>query len=67
MSDIEKIMKKIEDGRQFRRNDLHPEFRAFESETGDMIVEGHATTFDEEYLLQRLYIQIHGSNRQPCF
>lgn len=51
MSEIDKILKKIEDGRQFRRNDLHPEFRAFESETGDMIVEGHATTFDEEYLL----------------
>lgn len=51
MSDMEKILKKIEDGRQFRRNDLHPEFRAFESETGDLIVEGHATTFNEEYVL----------------
>lgn len=49
----EKILKKIEDGRQFRRNDLHPEFRALDQEEGseDMVVEGHATTFDEEYLL----------------
>ena len=48
---IEKILKKIEAGRQFRRNDLHPEFRALDREAngGDMIVEGHATTFDEEY------------------
>lgn len=49
----DKILKKIEDGRQFRRNDLHPEFRALDQEVDseDMIVEGHATTFDEEYLL----------------
>lgn len=48
---IEKILKKIDSGRQFRRNDLHPEFRALDKEAngGDMIVEGHATTFDEEY------------------
>jgi HK97 family phage prohead protease len=48
---LEKILKKIESGRQFRRNDLHPEFRALDKEAngGDMIVEGHATTFDEEY------------------
>lgn len=48
---LEKILKKIESGRQFRRNDLHPEFRALDREAngGDMIVEGHATTFDEEY------------------
>lgn len=50
---LEKILKKIEAGRQFRRNDLHPEFRALDldSNGGNMIVEGHATTFDEEYEL----------------
>lgn len=50
---LEKILKKIEAGRQFRRNDLHPEFRALDLEEngGNMIVEGHATTFDEEYEL----------------
>lgn len=50
----EKILKKIEDGRQFRRNDLMPEIRTVQdSETGEesMIIEGHATTFDQEYLL----------------
>lgn len=51
--DLEKILAKIDQGRQFRRNDLHPEFRALDREenNGDMIVEGHATTFDEEYEL----------------
>lgn len=50
---LEKILKKIEAGRQFRRNDLHPEFRALDLDAngGNMIVEGHATTFDEEYEL----------------
>lgn len=48
---LEKILKKIEAGRQFRRNDLHPEFRALDLDGGNMIVEGHATTFDEEYEL----------------
>lgn len=53
MPDLEKILKKIESGRQFRRNDLHPEFRALDMSENDnqMIVEGHATTFDEEYEL----------------
>ena len=53
MPDLEKILKKIESGRQFRRNDLHPEFRALEMSENDnqMIVEGHATTFNEEYEL----------------
>ena len=53
MPDLEKILKKIESGRQFRRNDLHPEFRALDMAANDnqMIVEGHATTFDEEYEL----------------
>lgn len=50
-NELEKILAKIDQGRQFRRNDLHPEFRALDTEAngGDMIVEGHATTFDEEY------------------
>ena len=50
---LEKLIKKIESGRQFRRNDWKPELRALD-DTGNgnsMIVEGHATTFDEEYLL----------------
>lgn len=53
MPDLEKILKKIESGRQFRRNDLHPEFRALDMSENDnqMIVEGHATTFNEEYEL----------------
>lgn len=53
MPDLEKILKKIESGRQFRRNDLHPEFRALDmsENNNQMIVEGHATTFDEEYEL----------------
>ena len=48
---LQKILQKIEAGRQFRRNDLHPEFRALDKDAngGEMIVEGHATTFDEEY------------------
>lgn len=50
---IEKILKKIKAGRQFRRNDIRPEFRALDidANNGNMIVEGHATTFDEEYEL----------------
>lgn len=55
MERVEKILKKIEDGRQFRRNDIHPEFRTLTSETGELIVEGHATTFDEEYTLGEFY------------
>ena len=50
----EKILKKIEEGRQFRRNDMAPEIRAVQDpDTGEdtMVIEGHATTFDEEYLL----------------
>lgn len=52
-AELEKILAKIDQGRQFRRNDLHPEFRALDRDqnNGDMIVEGHATTFDEEYEL----------------
>jgi HK97 family phage prohead protease len=52
-ANLEKILAKIDQGRQFRRNDLHPEFRALDRDqnNGDMIVEGHATTFDEEYEL----------------
>ena len=48
MPDLEKILKKIESGRQFRRNDLHPEFRALDmaENNNEMIVEGHATTFN---------------------
>lgn len=48
---LQKILQKIEAGRQFRRNDLHPEFRALDKDAngGEMIVEGHATTFEEEY------------------
>lgn len=55
MPDLEKILKKIESGRQFRRNDLHPEFRALDmaANNNEMIVEGHATTFNEEYELYR--------------
>ncbi len=52
----EKILKKIEDGRQFRRNDLLTDVRTIQDpETGDdsMTIEGHATTFDQEYMLYR--------------
>ena len=50
---LEKLIKKIESGRQFRRNDWKPELRALDDNgsNSSMIVEGHATTFDEEYLL----------------
>ncbi len=53
MPEMDKILKRIEAGHQFRRNDLRPEFRALDvnENNGDMIVEGHATTFDEEYEL----------------
>ena len=52
---LEKIMERIGNGRQFRRNDLHPEFRTVEREDEDaeesMIVEGHACTFNEQYCM----------------
>lgn len=51
MDTSEKILKKIGEGRQFRRNDLAPEVRAIGDGINEMIVEGHATTFDQEYLL----------------
>ena len=52
MPEINEILeKKLSQGREFRNV---MEFRAGEStEEGQMIVEGHFTTFDEEYLLFR--------------
>lgn len=51
--EIRKILRKIEAGRQFRRNDLNPEIRALDTSAGtdEMILEGYATTFDQEYEL----------------
>lgn len=51
--EIRKILQKIEAGRQFRRNDLNPEIRALDTNAGadEMILEGYATTFDQEYEL----------------
>lgn len=45
------VLEKISEGRQIRRNDMHPEFRTVDSENEELIVEGHACTFDEPYLL----------------
>lgn len=50
MNKDEKIMKKIESGREYRNMKL--EIRDDQENTNDdMIVEGYATTFDDEYLL----------------
>ena len=50
----EALMRKISEGRQLRRNDAHPEFRALEQGSDDsMIVQGHFTTFNEQYLLYK--------------
>lgn len=48
----EKMIKKLSDGRQFRNIS---EFQALERDenTDEMIVEGHFTTFNEEYMLYR--------------
>lgn len=49
------VIDKIREGRQFRRNDLAPELRIIQDNDSDsrMIVEGHACTFDQEYMLTR--------------
>lgn len=45
----EKMKKKLNEGRQFRKS-LNPELRtASDGEDGEMIVEGHATTFNQPY------------------
>lgn len=52
MNENDKIMKKFIEGRQFRRNDMAPEFRALDPVSPDdtrMMVEGHATTFNQPY------------------
>lgn len=48
------VMDKIREGRQYRRNDFAPEIRVMQQDgdtAGQMIVEGHACTFNEEYTL----------------
>lgn len=48
------ILKKLDQGRQFRRNDIAPEFRALDQTAPDdtrMMVQGHATTFNQPYEL----------------
>lgn len=52
--ELRRLVEKMESGRQFRRNDLRPELRALGEDDDDneeYIIEGHATTFDEEYPL----------------
>lgn len=46
------IQEKILEGRQYRRNDAHPELTAIE-ESDEKRVVGHACTFNEPYLLYR--------------
>ena len=62
----EKLKKKLAQGRQFRRNDMHPELRASEVSEGvtdpGMFVEGHASTFNEPYELGRYYDAWQGTN-----
>ena len=69
----ELLMNRIAEGRQFRRNDMHPEFRigSGEEDEGALIVEGHFTTFNEEYLLYRsnyyeVYEQIDAHAFDEC-
>lgn len=45
------IQDKVLEGRQYRRNDSHPELSAMDGE--EMRVVGHACTFNEPYLLYR--------------
>lgn len=45
------IQDKILEGRQYRRNDSHPELSAMDGD--EMRVVGHACTFNEPYLLYR--------------
>ena len=48
------ILKKLDQGRQFRRNDIAPEFRALDQTAPDdtrMMAQGHATTFNQPYEL----------------
>lgn len=47
--ELEKIVARIEAGRQFRRCDWRPELRTAGDGEESLIIEGHATTFDEEY------------------
>ena len=47
------ILDKISEGRQIRRNDMRPEFRTVDSENEKLIVEGHACTFNEPYVLYK--------------
>lgn len=50
MADFEKLLKKMNSGREFRNIDIAGmELRAEQS--GEMIVEGYATTFEQRYLL----------------
>ena len=52
MMGIKTIQDKVLEGRQFRRNDAHPELKAVE-ETDEKRVFGHACTFNEPYMLYR--------------
>lgn len=47
------ILDKISEGRQIRRNDMRPEFRTVDGDNDKLIVEGHACTFNEPYLLYK--------------
>lgn len=47
------ILDKISEGRQIRRNDMSPEFRTVDGENEKLIVEGHACTFNEQYILYK--------------
>lgn len=46
------IQEKILEGRQYRRNDAHPELSAVENSEEKRVV-GHACTFNEPYMLYR--------------
>ena len=67
------VMDKLNEGRQFRRNDLHPEFRALDKseENEELVVEGHACTFNDPYLLYKfkdyeVYEQIDRNAFNEC-
>lgn len=65
------VLDKISEGRQIRRNDMHPEFRTIDGEDDELIVEGHACTFDEPYLLYdwddyKVYEQIDRNAFAEC-
>ena len=55
MNQTETMKRKLNEGRQFRRNDHCPEFRALnttdDNGNEEMRVEGHACTFNEPYTL----------------